>query len=164
MLPGFIWLGKASAAVTKHSSKSQKQKIKISKKPLKNNESVFSLIQSLQPVGSWAAVLHAVTQESKFLWLCALPSEHAATTLTKRKEKVGSLYQRDFAAYSLTVQCVPFSYRPLCRTSHSGRWGSGFLHELHMRGVDQWTQVTSTKTALVKSIYLLTSRQKVNKP
>lgn len=58
----------------------------------------FSLVQSLQPIGSWAAVLQVVTQESKLLWLCAQPSEHAATTLTKRKEKAGSLYQRDFVA------------------------------------------------------------------
>lgn len=61
----------------------------------------FLLIQSQLQVGSWA--VSVVTWWSKFLWLCAVPSDLVATTLPERELEVCI---RMFASPSPLRQCV----------------------------------------------------------
>lgn len=166
-MPGLIALGKAYTAVTflnilkMENQISKKQKQKKSKNPQRR----WKFISYLYKVCDQSAP----GQLSSMWWLGKVPltwciATWKAATLPKRKERAGSLHP-GFRCPSLLVQHAAFLHRPLCRTNRSGRLGSALSQEPRSRGGGYcWTQVASTKTALVKSTSTLKSLQKLNKP
>lgn len=115
----------------------------------------FLLIQSQLQVSSWA--VSVVTWWSKFLWLCALPSELVATTLPQRELEVCT---RVSASPSPLGQWVSLTGHCL------GILGDQQVQSYWSPGGEKWmlVNVSDNYNDSTDKEQRLTSLQKVKKP